>query len=79
MSHCAALGALAALLAGLAACASPEAFRIRGGGRGADVGNVGRPAQFHAGAEPYYQTRCVTTRVECRGPLPVFGQTSRPD
>jgi hypothetical protein len=69
----------AGLVALLAACASPEARRARGDGPGADVGNHGRPVQFHAGAEPYYRTPCVTEKVECRGPLPVFGLTSPPD
>lgn len=57
----------------LAACGSPEASRTRGGGPGADVGNVARPIEFHAGADQYYHTPCVTERVECTGPLPVFG------
>lgn len=62
----------------LTACASPEAVRTRGGGPGADVGNRREPAEFHAGAKPYYKSPCVT-RVECNGPLPVFGPTPRPD
>ena len=60
------------------ACASPEAGRARGGGPGADVRNWGRPVELHAGAEPYYDTPCVT-EVECHGPLPVFGRTPPPD
>jgi len=35
--------------------------------------------ELHAGAEPYHDTPCVTERVECRGPLPVFGPTPPPD
>lgn len=62
----------------LTACASPEATRARGGGPGADVGNRAAPIEFHAGAEPYHQTPCVT-EVECTGPLPVFGPTPEPD
>jgi hypothetical protein len=63
----------------LTACSSPEAARTRGGGPGADVKNWGHPVELHAGAEPYYDTPCVTERVECRGPLPVFGPTPLPD
>jgi hypothetical protein len=54
------------------ACASPEAVRTRGGGPGADVGNRRAVIVFHAGAEPYYKTPCVTKPVACTGPLPVF-------
>ncbi len=60
------------------ACASPEAGRARGGGPGADVRNWGQPIELHAGAEPYYDTPCVT-EMECHGPLPVFGRTPPPD
>jgi hypothetical protein len=63
----------------LTACASPEAARTRGGGPGADVGNRSDPVELHAGAEPYYQTPCVTEPVECNGPPPVFGPTPPPD
>jgi hypothetical protein len=39
-----------------ASCASPEATRQRGGGRGGDPGN--RPAQvkMHEGSRPYWKT-----------------------
>jgi hypothetical protein len=74
----AASGALVTQLL-LAACASPEAVRSGGGGPGADVGNHGRPVELHAGAKPYYDTPCVTERVECKGPVPVFGPTPPPD
>lgn len=48
---------LAIALAGaLAACTSPEANRVRGGGPGADVGNRDRPMEMHAGSKPYWQT-----------------------
>ena len=63
----------------LAGCASPEAARTRGGGPGADVKNWSQPVELHAGAEPYHDTPCITERVECRGPLPVFGPTPPPD
>lgn len=60
-------------LALLAACASPEAGRVRGGGPGADVANRGPVVETHAGANPYYETPCVTTPVRCDGPPPTFG------
>ncbi len=40
----------------LAGCASPEARRTRGEGRGADVGNVGPVVKMHEGADPYWRT-----------------------
>ncbi len=63
----------------LAACASPEAGRTRGGGRGADVNNRAQPVELHAGAEPFHETPCVTEPVECTGPPNVFGATPPPD
>jgi hypothetical protein len=60
------------------ACASPEAGR-QPGHPGADVKNWGRPVEFHAGAQPYHDTPCVIEKVECHGPLPVFGPTPPPD
>lgn len=62
----------------LAACASPEAGR-HPGHPGADVQNWGNPVELHAGARPYHDTPCVTERVECHGPLPVFGPNPPPD
>jgi hypothetical protein len=58
------------LIAGLAACASPEAARVRGGGPGADPGNHDVVTQLHAGAKMYYKTPCRTPKVKCSGPLP---------
>lgn len=63
----------------LPACASPEASRVRGGGAGADVMNWSQPVEFHAGAEPYHETPCVTEPLECTGPPTVFGATPPPD
>ncbi|HEV8303570.1 MAG TPA: hypothetical protein VGQ25_01300 [Gemmatimonadales bacterium] len=63
----------ALLLLGLAACASPEAARARGGGPGADPGNHDRITATHAGAKMYYRTPCRTVKVKCSGPMPVFG------
>ncbi len=57
----------------VAACASPEAHRTRGGGPGADVGNRGVVVHMHQGARPYWGTPCRTVGVKCTGPLPVFG------
>jgi hypothetical protein len=62
----------------LAACDSPEAGRPPGH-PGADVKNWGEPVEIHAGAQPYYDTPCVTERVECHGPPAVFGPTPPPD
>lgn len=67
-----------ALLVG-AACTSPEASRLRGGGPGADIGNRGPVLEYHAGAFPYHDTPCLTEPVPCRGPLPVFSGTATPD
>jgi hypothetical protein len=63
----------------LASCSSPEATRTRGGGPGADVKNWEQPVEMHEGAEPYYDTPCVTDPVECHGPRAVFGPTPAPD
>jgi hypothetical protein len=63
-------GASVLLAAALAGCTSPEAHRTRAGGPGADVGNRGPVVVLHEGAEPYYETFCVT-KVECNGPMPV--------
>jgi hypothetical protein len=60
-------------LVALFACASPESQRVRGGSPGADVGNRGAAVEMHAGAEPYHETPCVTTRPRCDGPEPMFG------
>ena len=65
--------ACALALAALVACASPEAERVRGGGPGADPGNRDAVVEFHDGAEPYFQTPCLTSLPECTGPLPRFG------
>ncbi len=40
----------------LAACASPETGRSRGGGPGADVGNRTKFVRMHEGADPFYKT-----------------------
>lgn len=62
-----------------AACDSPEASRVRGGGPGADIGNRRPAVEFHAGARPYYETPCLTKPVPCDGPLPVFSGTPTRD
>ena len=53
-ARAATLALLAALA--LAACASPEATRMRAGGPGADVGNHGPVVRMHEGSQPYYGT-----------------------
>jgi hypothetical protein len=59
--------------AGLAACASPEVARVRGGGPGADPGNKGAIVEIHAGTKIYYKTPCRTAKVKCSGPVPDAG------
>jgi hypothetical protein len=51
-----ALITVAALVFYLAACASPEAMRSRGGGPGADVGNRGKVLEMHQGSRPFWKT-----------------------
>jgi hypothetical protein len=51
-----ALITVAALGLYLAACASPEATRTRGGGPGADVGNRGKDVDMHEGSRPFWKT-----------------------
>jgi hypothetical protein len=65
--------ALTLTFACMAACASPEASRVRGGGPGADPGNHDRVVDVHAGAKMYYRTPCRTEKVKCSGPMPAFG------
>ena len=52
------------------ACNSPEAKRERGGDAGADPGNRDRIVKMHQGAEPYHDTPCRMTDVECPEPKP---------
>lgn len=72
------LAPLVALVTLTAGCGSPEAQRTRGHGPGADVGNRRAIVVFHDGARIYYRTPCVT-KVECKGPPPVFGTSWKPD
>ena len=51
-----ALVAVPVLVFYLAACASPETTRTRGGGPGADVGNRGQVTRLHEGAKPFENT-----------------------
>jgi hypothetical protein len=47
----------------LAACASPEATRTRGGGPGADPGNRGKIVRMHEGADPFQNTpKIISTK-----------------
>jgi hypothetical protein len=50
------LALLAIIAAAVAACASPEASRSRGGGPGADVGNRSSIVRMHEGSRPYEKT-----------------------
>lgn len=65
--------ALTLTFACMAACASPEASRVRGGGPGADLGNHDAVTELHQGARMYYRTPCRTVKVKCSGPMPAFG------
>jgi hypothetical protein len=47
---------LVLMIVAAAACTSPEAGRVRGGGPGADPGNRSASVELHEGADPYYQT-----------------------
>lgn len=68
------LALLVGLLAlGGVACDGPEATRTRGGGPGADIGNRSPVVKMHQGAQPYFQTPCVTTLDPCTGPAPRSG------
>ncbi|HUF93918.1 MAG TPA: NrfD/PsrC family molybdoenzyme membrane anchor subunit [Candidatus Limnocylindria bacterium] len=61
----------------LTACASPEARRVRGGDRGADVGNVGTVVEMHEGSKPYHGTPDL---IAGRGtPRPAAQQAARQD
>jgi hypothetical protein len=45
----------------LAACASPEATRTRGGGPGADLGNRTKVVEMHEGSQPFWETPQIIT------------------
>lgn len=61
-----------------AACDSPEADRVRGGGPGADLGNRDRVVELHGGSVIYSETPCLTPQEECPGPLPTSGLPEEP-
>lgn len=50
-----AIGVLLAAAAG-AACGSPEATRMRGGGQGGDTGNRPENVRMHEGSQQYWRT-----------------------
>ena len=54
-----------ALLA--AACASPEATRVRQGGPGGDVGNRGERVEFHGRTNPDFDVQRVGLGAEIAG------------
>ncbi|HEX6063787.1 MAG TPA: hypothetical protein VFZ04_06170 [Longimicrobiales bacterium] len=61
------------LLAALvAACSSPEAGR-KTGQPGADPGNRDAIVEIHQGAEPYHDTPCRMTDLECPETTSSFG------
>jgi hypothetical protein len=65
-------------LAYLAACASPEVTRTRGGGPGADPGNRGKIARLHEGAKPFENTpKLIPTKHPPLDPANQADQLSR--
>jgi hypothetical protein len=73
-----ALITVAALVFYLAACASPEATRTRGGGPGADVGNRGKVVDMHEGSRPFENTpKIIPTKHPPLGPASQADQLSR--
>ena len=73
-----ALITVAALVFYLAACASPETTRTRGGGPGADVGNRAKFVQMHEGSKPFERTpKIISTKNPPLGPASQADQLSR--
>jgi hypothetical protein len=73
-----ALITVAALVFSLAACASPETTRTRGGGPGADVGNRAKFVQMHEGSKPFERTpKIISTKNPPLGPASQADQLSR--
>jgi hypothetical protein len=69
---------LLTLLVYLAACASPEMTRTRGGGPGADPGNRGKIMQIHEGAKPFEKTpKIIPTKHPPLEPASQADQLSR--
>jgi len=65
-----------ALGAGVVACTSPEATRVRAGGPGADPGNRRSVVRIHEGADPYWRTpRRLAERLQA--PSDVASQADR--
>jgi hypothetical protein len=62
----------------IAACASPEMTRTRGGGPGADVGNRDKFVQMHEGSKPFEKTpRIISTKHPPLAPASQADQLSR--
>jgi hypothetical protein len=73
-----ALITVAALVFYLAACASPETKRTRGGGPGADVGNRGKDVDMHEGSRPFWKTpELIPTKHPPLAPANQADQLSR--
>jgi hypothetical protein len=73
-----ALITVAALVFYLAACASPETTRTRGGGPGADVGNRGKVVEMHEGSRPFWETPdLIPTKHPSLAPANQADQLSR--
>ena len=72
-----ALITLIAMMFYLAACASPETMRTRGG-PGADVGNRAKIVQMHEGSKPFEKTpKIIPAQSPPLGPASQADQLSR--
>jgi hypothetical protein len=59
------------------ACASPEAARTRGGGRGADVNNRPASVKLHEGSRPYWKTPVRISGESAGSPIDASEQAHR--
>lgn len=57
---------------GLAACSSPEAARVQGGGPGGDTGNRPAIVRMHEGSRPFHDTQRLV-----RGGTPTLDMASQ--
>ncbi len=71
--------ALAVILGALltAACASPEATRVRQGGPGGDIGNRRERVEIHGRTDPSYDVPIVGDGIRIAGPDTQAGQNLR--
>ena len=60
-----------------AACASPEATRMRQGGPGGDIGNRRERVEIHGRTDPSYEVPTVGDGIRVAGPDPQTGRDLR--